>query len=232
MEEWRDVVGYEGLYQVSNLGNLRSLHWYGGNNIKQLAKNVRPDGYLSVNLHKDGKPHPKTIHRLVAQAFIPQEEGKDFVNHKDENRANNCVENLEWCDKSYNQLYSMKLHPEREKIFTDNLRNKETGELGSRFTKKGIAHTNFERVKQCYKDGTCIAEYENATIAAKETGIDISCITNACKANARTDRVRKRKCLHSAKGYVWLYDNEVTERATRLFFVANKKAADALNSTP
>lgn len=231
MEEWRDVIGYEGLYQVNNLGNVRSLHWYGGDKIKEISQH-NLNGYMNVHLYKNGKLKNCGVHRLVARAFIPMEEGKEIVNHKDENRANNCVENLEWCDKSYNQLYSMNLHPERKELFTNNLRNKETGKLGSRFTQKGIAHTTFERVKQCLKNGKCIAEYENVAIASLKTGINIEYITNACKANARTDRVRKRKYPRSAKGYIWLYDNEVTERAIRLFFDTYNKAADALNSTP
>ena len=145
------------------------------------------------------------IHRLVAEAFLPKIEGKDFVNHKDENRSNNRVENLEWCNKSYNQLYSMALHPERKDLFIDNLRDKKTGKIGSRFTQKGVAHTNFQKVKQCLRDGTIIAVYDNPSIAALKTGADIGNLISACKANARTDRKRKRKYKCSSHGFVWMF---------------------------
>ena len=154
----------------------------------------------------------------MAEAFIPKVAGKDFVNHKDENRRNNTVENLEWCDKSYNQLYSMNLHPERKALFTDNLRDKATGKIGSRFTQKGVAHTHFERVKKCLRDGTVLAIYNNASEAAMANNCDIGNLRAVCKANARTDRQRKRKYLCTHKGFAWLYDNEITERAIRLFF--------------
>lgn len=203
MEEWRSVVGYEGLYEVSNLGNLRTLHWKGGDTIKPMTKIKRKDGYLVINLSKDGKKKSKLIHRIVAEAFIPKEQGKDFVNHKDENRTNNRVDNLEWCNKSYNQLYSMNLHPERKDLFTDNLRDKETGKIGSRYTKKGVAHTHFEKVKQSTRDGEYIATYNTISEAALCTGDDIGHIYQACRANARTDRIRKLKYKRMSKGFVW-----------------------------
>lgn len=204
-EIWKDVVGFEGLYAVSNMGNVRSLHWYGGDKIVDLAKSVRPDGYMVCCLSKKGKSKHCLIHRLVADAFIPKEEGKDFVNHKDENRSNNRVENLEWCNKSYNQLYSMNLHPERKELFTDNLRNKETGKIGSRFTKKGIPHTRLERVKKCLRDGTVVGIYNSASEAAFEMGVDSGNISTACIKNTRTDKKRKRNYKCSAFGYVWFF---------------------------
>lgn len=206
MEEiWKAVVGFEGLYEVSNLGKVRSLHWYGGDKIVERALVDRPDGYKSICLSKNGKSKIHLIHRLVAEAFLPKIEGKDFVNHKDENRSNNTVDNLEWCDKSYNQLYSMALHPERKDLFIDNLRDKETGKIGSKFTQKGVAHTNFQKVKQCLRDGTIIAVYDNPSIAALKTGADIGNLISACKANARTDRKRKRKYKCSSHGFVWMF---------------------------
>ncbi|MBR3645557.1 MAG: NUMOD4 motif-containing HNH endonuclease [Lachnospiraceae bacterium] len=206
MEEiWKAVVGFEGLYEVSNLGKVRSLHWYGGDKIVERALVDRPDGYKSICLSKNGKSKIHLIHRLVAEAFLPKIEGKDFVNHKDENRSNNRVENLEWCNKSYNQLYSMALHPERKDLFIDNLRDKKTGKIGSRFTQKGVAHTNFQKVKQCLRDGTIIAVYDNPSIAALKTGADIGNLISACKANARTDRKRKRKYKCSSHGFVWMF---------------------------
>jgi hypothetical protein len=100
MEVWKDVVGYEGLYQISNKGNVFSI--YKG---KPLKICTHPRGYLMCGLYKDGKQLTKRVHRLVAQAFIPNPDNLPQVNHKDENKGNNCVENLEWCTDEYNRYY-------------------------------------------------------------------------------------------------------------------------------
>lgn len=100
MEEiWKNVVGYEGLYQISSLGRVRRV---GG----KILKSTRfSKGYFHVNLCCNGKYKSKQIHRLVAQAFIPNPNNLPIVNHKDENPSNNTVENLEWCTVSYNLGY-------------------------------------------------------------------------------------------------------------------------------
>lgn len=108
MEQWKDVVGYEGLYEVSNLGNVRN---------KQTGKVLKPKlgkrwGYYMVNLYKDNKISTKTIHRLVALAWIPRVDGdKDQINHINEIKTDNRVENLEWCTVEYNNAYGT--HNER-----------------------------------------------------------------------------------------------------------------------
>lgn len=103
-EQWRDIDGYEGMYQVSSLGRVRSLK-YGKTRVLRAYKNRY--GYLKVFLWKYGKRHNIYVHRLVAQAFIPNDdETKNEVNHIDECKQNNRVSNIEWCDRSYNNAYN------------------------------------------------------------------------------------------------------------------------------
>ena len=105
--EWKDVVGYEGIYEVSDAGDVRTKEGkttfterHGIRYWKQrtLKQKVAKDGNHRVNLWKDGKDRTTLVHRIVADAFIPQITGKEYVNHIDGNRFNNCVSNLEWCD--------------------------------------------------------------------------------------------------------------------------------------
>lgn len=114
-EVWKDVKGYEGYYQVSNMGRVKSMR------VLKTPKNgviCRKDSFLStkathdkqyitVALCRDGEKKQTPVHRLVAEAFIPNTKNLPFVNHKDENPSNNCAENLEWCTHEYNLQYSM-----------------------------------------------------------------------------------------------------------------------------
>lgn len=99
-EIWKDVKGYEGHYMVSNAG--RVLNIKRGNYLKPSNMN----GYLQVGLFKEGVQTKKRVHRLVAEAFLPNQCNAPMVNHKDECKHNNVVSNLEWCDARYNVEYS------------------------------------------------------------------------------------------------------------------------------
>lgn len=100
-EEWKQVVGYEGLYEVSNKGRVK-----GKNGIRKAYDNG--NGYMKVTLSKDGVERGRYIHRLVAEAFIPNRNNYRCVNHKDECKNNNNVDNLEWCSHKYNNNYGTK----------------------------------------------------------------------------------------------------------------------------
>lgn len=104
-EEWRDIEDYEGLYQVSNLGNVRR----NGANLRQ---GIGKNGYPLVTLSKNGKTKSYYVHRLVAVAFIPNPNNLKCINHKDESRDNNRVQNLEWCDYRYNNAYGHRMMKE------------------------------------------------------------------------------------------------------------------------
>lgn len=113
-EEWRDINKCDGLYQVSNKGRVRSkekmVECYNGKRFYKHSRIIKPtkinSGYFIVNLHlQDGKLHHRLVHRLVAETFLPNNNFLPQVNHKDENKENNCVENLEWCTREYNNRY-------------------------------------------------------------------------------------------------------------------------------
>lgn len=113
-EEWRDINGYEGLYQVSNTGRVRSLGKWIDRKCKgkkwQEEKILKPKinkkGYQSVCLYKNGVKKLFQVHRLVAQAFIPNPNNYPCVNHKNEIKDDNRVDNLEWCTVKYNNIYN------------------------------------------------------------------------------------------------------------------------------
>lgn len=113
-EEWRDIKGYEGLYQISNLGRVkvlekRNVSW-GINRKKTVPEhiktiNIAKNGYYMVDLFKEHYRKRVYVHRLVAEAFIPNPCNLPCINHKDENRSNNDISNLEWCTIAYNNNY-------------------------------------------------------------------------------------------------------------------------------
>ena len=103
MEIWKDIKGYESLYQISNYGNVRSLLF---GRIRRLKANKTRFGYTTVTLYRQGEAKTHYIHRLVAKAFCENPHNRNYVNHKDYNRQNNHCLNLEWCTVQENVAYS------------------------------------------------------------------------------------------------------------------------------
>lgn len=101
MEEWKDIKNYEGLYQISSLGNVKSLA-RNTTKGKILVKNLDKDGYQKVTLSKLGFHKQFSVHKLVAIAFIPNPNNFKEINHIDEDKTNNSINNLEWCTSKYN----------------------------------------------------------------------------------------------------------------------------------
>ena len=120
-EIWRDIDGYEGRYQVSNLGRVKSLNYNHTGKEKILKPNTIRDGYLQVSLYNK-KMKNCYVHRLVAQAFIPNPDNLPEINHKSEEKWLNTVENLEWCDREYNCNYGTRI----EKIAKSNINGKKS----------------------------------------------------------------------------------------------------------
>ena len=125
-EIWKDIKDFEGRYQISNLGNVKSVARYvsagaNANHDYQYIKEryLRLSGggkYRQVILCKNGKTYAKLVHRLVAEAFIPNPDNLPCINHKDENPNNNCVDNLEWCSYRYNNVYNDRVEKCKSKI--------------------------------------------------------------------------------------------------------------------
>lgn len=126
MEIWKDITDYKGLYQISTLGRVRSVDrmrkskHHGVSKVKgRILTPLIQDGYYLVTLCKDNKMKHFRIHRLVAEAFITNPNNFPFINHIDEDKSNNKVENLEWCTREYNNNYghrNEKISMARQKI--------------------------------------------------------------------------------------------------------------------
>lgn len=180
MEIWKDIQGYEGLYQVSNYGNVRSLNYrhHGGvHNLKQLEL---PEGYLFVNLYKNKKAKMFYVHRLVGQAFLENPHNYPEINHIDENKKNCKVNNLEWCSSKYNTNYSRLKHPERYFTSFNGMR-----------TNKKSKYSNLI-VNQINEDGILIKQWNNISEIVRELGYHNTAITECC--------LNKRK---RAYGFKW-----------------------------
>lgn len=183
-EIWKDVHGYDGLYQVSNTGRVRKLRFINNRVNKEKTFLITPQlldtGYYKVMLYNDGKYKNALVHRLVACAFIPEETGRTYVNHKDGNKTNNVVTNLEWCTQSENNRHA----------YRTGLRSAPaTGRFGAD-SYKAIP------VEMLDKDtGKVICRFGSLIDAAKYVGAKKSChICSCCKGKLKT-----------AYGHGWRY---------------------------
>ena len=176
---WRSgeiLNGYENLYQISNLGNVKSLSRYirQKNNSKKLVKGkiLKPiktkKGYLAVALSKEGKEKRFYIHRLVAQEFIINKEYKKEVNHIDENPLNNKVDNLEWVNHIQNMNHGTR--NKRISIFMENW----------------CKNNRCKKVKQLDLKRKMIEKYSSITEASKKTGISIQNISHCITGRNKT----------------------------------------------
>lgn len=157
MEEiWKDIKDFEGLYQGSNCGRAKSLDRYvkgKGHSLQfkkgRILKPMKdPNGYLKVNLCKDGKVKAFTVHRLVAEAFLPNPHNYPCVNHKDENKQNNNVSNLEWCSAQYNNTYGTRIERVAEKTTNGKL-----SKPVLQYTLDGVFVREWESIAECGRNG-------------------------------------------------------------------------------
>ena len=187
-EEYRDIKGLEGYYQVSNLGNVKSLErkvWCGRGRgyyktIPEKILKAGDDGYgyLQVVLCKGGKDKPCKVHRLVAEAFLENPDNLPDINHIDENPHNNNVNNLEWCTRKYNINYG-----------TRNIRaGKSNSKANTNNPKLSIAVISINKISGL------ITEFPSTMEAERVLGIDHSHIVKCCKGRQK-----------SAGGFYWMY---------------------------
>lgn len=174
-EMWKSIKGFEGIYSVSNLGDIRhektEKKTGTGNYARQqhiLKQRKNNKGYMLVDLYKENKRYQMLVHRVVAMAFLDNPNNYSVVNHKDENPLNNKVVNLEWCSQKYNMNY---------------------GNVG-----KKIGKANSKAVKQVDLNGNILKIYPSAMQAQRETGISNGLI-NECVKGKRT----------KARGFIWEY---------------------------
>ena len=177
-EEWRDILDFEGLYQVSNLGRVKSL-WFTNNVYNKkyrkdriLKATTTHSNYVQVALRKSNKMYHRLVHRLVAQAFIENPSQLPQVNHKDGNKKNNVVDNLDWVSPRENQLHAVK--------------------IGLRAS--GGKCYNAKAVIQYDMQDNFIKEYSSISQASKETNSNAINILKCCKG-------QRNKC----NNYKWKY---------------------------
>lgn len=178
-EIWKDIPGYEGYYQISNMGNVKSLdraiekggrlHYIKGHPLRQ-SKTCH--GYYIIGFSKDDKRTYNSVHRLVAELFIPNPNGYPCVNHKDEDKTNNRVENLEWCTYLYNNTYSSRI--------------------------ERVMSKRRKPVVQLSLDGRVVNRFPSAKQASIETGINYSVIAEVCK---------NKYGRKTAGGFKWHYES-------------------------
>ena len=163
-ESWKDIAGYEGLYQISDHGRVKSFRKgkrIGAKGEALLKPTLNANGYPQVTLYRSPSDrHKFLVHRLVAEAFLANPDSFEAVNHIDENPLNNIVTNLEWCTISYNNAYGT--------------------------AKIRASITAGQRVQQFTINGVLLATYESMHIASEITGIEKHAIKDCCSGHCQT----------------------------------------------
>lgn len=186
MEIWKDIEGYNGKYQISNRGEVKSFSKWSNGKILKGGKTKGSPQYRYVALVNGSRREIKHyyIHKLVAEAFIENPRGLTEVNHIDGNALNNCAENLEWCTHKENMLNAMV----RGALSAGQAKN------------KGKLNKHSKAVLQFTRDGKLVKEWESVNQVMRETGIPASSISKCCNP----EKYPYEKTVY---GYIWRYKN-------------------------
>jgi hypothetical protein len=185
METWKDIKGYENVYKISSLGRVIRKPWERDFSEKEIKHIIKKHGYAVVGLNYKKQCKYFYVHRLIAIAFIENLENKPQVNHKDGNKLNNVLDNLEWATRSENQKH----------------RYTHLGHKNYLYGKTGADHKGSKPVMQMTKDGIYLKTYAGVSEAGRQTGVSVSSIVSHIKGR-----------LNHAGGYLWDYVAEQVEK--------------------
>ena len=185
MEIWKDIEGYEGKYQVSSEGRVRSLNYNNTNEVKELKLDKRLDGYVYAGLSRCDKVKFYRVHRLVAQAFIPNLENKPYTDHINGIRDDNRVENLRWCSPQENSSFPLAIEH-----FSEAKKGKTSPTKGMRLSeehKRKISEALSIPVYQYSLDKELVAIWPSAAEAGRN-GFNNSTISKCCRGIKKTHK--------------------------------------------
>lgn len=233
MEEWKDIEGYEGIYQISNKGNLRSCEREIDYLVKgkykakrvfpsiELKKYMNNNGYFMVDLHLNGKRDKCSVHRLVAEAFILNPNNLPCVDHINTIRDDNRVENLKWCTYEENNNNPITKEKHKGKIITAESRMKMSESQKKRFeteepwmkgkshseeVKEKISNKNSKKIYQYTLDNELVGVYKNSVIASKETSFPQAQINKYAHGKYYSKLRGKWYYKNTYKGYKWSFE--------------------------
>ena len=208
MEIWKEVKGFEGYYEVSNLGRVRSVDRIVVDTVrncerllkgKLLVQRDNGNGYNGVMLCKEHKLYSKYVHILVAEAFIPNPDDLPCINHKDEDKTNNCVDNLEWCTYLYNNTYGTRI----ERRLNTMKMKKDFPELFKKEEKVKVERKKLtDEDKKAYQKEYHRLHYEEHRIWVKERGNALRRkrrSENRDEVNRKQNEYRRLKKLKNTK---------------------------------
>lgn len=212
-EIWRDIKGYEGYYQVSNLGNVKTLHANKGHSTKLMTLAPHPRGYKQVLLCKDGRSKSLLVHRLVAAAFIPNPNNYNEVNHIDENKCNNNADNLEWVSHGDNCRYGTR----NARISQNSKGQKRSDETKSKMKesqnlrserKESRVNKRTKKISQYDLNGNFIRDFDSMYDAIVSLGFT----TNRENRYGTCYKVNIRYCCKgkykTAYGFIWKFKGD------------------------